>query len=70
MRQHEQLQLSRMEKHLSYVVEKGTLAARKVNILLQAFFSRERVTNDMHTDTLQLLPTALRLLHVAMDWIA
>lgn len=53
-----------MEKHLSYVVEKGTLAARKVNILLQAYFSRERVTNDMHTDTLQLLPTALRLLHV------
>lgn len=64
VRQHEQLQLSRMEKHLSYVVEKGTLAARKVNILLQAYFSRERVTNDMHTDTLQLLPTALRLLHV------
>ena len=53
-----------MEKHLSYVVEKTSLAAYKVNILLQAYFSRETVTNDMRMDTLALLPTALRLLHV------
>lgn len=55
-----------MEKHLSYVVEKGSLSARKVNILLQAFFSREAVSNDMRQDTLRLLPTALRLLHVGI----
>ena len=40
------------------------MAAYKVNILLQAYFSRETVTNDMRMDTLALLPTALRLLHV------
>lgn len=55
-----------MEKHLSYVVEKGTLSARKVNILLQAYFSREAISKDMRMDTLGLLPTALRLLHVGI----
>lgn len=59
-----------MEKHLSYVVEKGSLSARKVNILLQAFFSREAVSNDMRMDTLKLLPTALRLLHVGMSGLS
>ena len=56
-----------MEKHLSYVVEKSTLSARKVNILLQAYFSRETISHDMRMDTLGLLPTALRLLHVRIE---
>ena len=53
-----------MEKRLTYVVESATPTARKVNVLLQMYFSREPVPADMRRDTLVLLPTAVRLLHV------
>ena len=38
----------------------------KVNVLLQTYFSREPVPADMRRDTLALLPTAVRLLHVGV----
>ncbi len=66
IRQHEQLVLTRMEKRLTYVVENATPTARKVNVLLQTYFSREPVPADMRRDTLALLPTAVRLLHVGV----
>ncbi|KAK8828047.1 U5 small nuclear ribonucleoprotein helicase [Blastocystis sp. ATCC 50177/Nand II] len=63
IRQHEQLLLERMEKRLTYVLENATLTARKVNVLLQTHFSREPVPADLHRDALEVLPTAVRLLH-------
>lgn len=58
--------LTRIEKRLTYVVESATPTARKVNVLLQTYFSREPVPADMRRDTLVLLPTAVRLLHVGV----
>ena len=66
IRQHEQLLLDRMEKRLAYVVENATPVARKVNVLLQTHFSRDAVPADLHRDTVAVLPTAVRLLHVGV----
>ena len=55
-----------MEKRLTYVLENATLTARKVNVLLQTHFSRETVPADRHRDVLEVLPTAVRLLHVGV----
>lgn len=72
IRQHEQQLLKRMENRLTYVVENPTAVSRKVNVLLQSYFSRDAVTTDLREDTLRILPTCLRLLHVAMgeEWHA
>lgn len=53
-----------MANHLQYVVENSTPVSRKVNVLLQSFFNRDALPSDLRRDTLQLLPTAVRLLHV------
>lgn len=53
-----------MANHLQYVVENSTPISRKVNVLLQSFFNRDALPSDLRRDTLQLLPTAVRLLHV------
>lgn len=64
VRQHELATLKRMETHLTYVVNNPTIVSRKVNVLLQTYFSREPLSTDMRADTLRILPTCLRLLHV------
>lgn len=53
-----------MANHLQYVVENSTAISRKVNVLLQSYFNRDAVPSDLRRDTLRLLPTAVRLLHV------
>ena len=47
IRQHEQQLLKRMENRLTYVVENPTAVSRKVNVLLQSYFSRDAVTTDL-----------------------
>ena len=64
VRQHELATLKRMETHLTYVVDNPTIVSRKINVLLQTYFSREPLSTDMRADTLRILPTCLRLLHV------
>lgn len=66
IRQHELVALKRLETHLTYVVENPTPVSRKVNVLLQTYFSRQPISSDMHEDTLRILPTCLRLLHVSV----
>jgi pre-mRNA-splicing helicase BRR2 len=69
VRHREDVALARLAAHLPLAITNAdyATAASKVNVLLQAHFSRIALTAAVSADQTAVLPTAMRLLYAAVD---